>query len=576
METLSDFEKQKQQEQQRIDSAPTRQSTSQESNALSEAASASEQVGAAEVPMEEAEDGQFVKGYQFRYNIAHGGFGEVWLAQDVLTGKYVAIKVPLLYKTVSQRVGRNLVQKKVKLNPEKIMSVVEEMKQEKANADLIGRMEGDDNLFHPRFIRVPAFKIDARNFSADLTNNEQLGNEKERIPCYLALEYAENHTLLKLVMTLHSQHGGFSEPLARFMFHQLTEALIHIHSKRMVHLDIKHDNILLDKECNCKLADFGFAMVVPDGDLIDVEKCTKEYAPPEVLNYRGPYNAFKSDIHQMGVVFFSALTCKYPDRKAWGTRWSGFEHRFTPELRDLVDSMLAYNPANRPTAFQIIEHPWWALTHLPNGSSLQITNEEYTAIVFLAKSLVPNVFELQPGQVSAGGLGGVDLHDFIERDVKGETDEVDAKREPDQRRTERTVSQEMLQHIMGEYLIFDTSFQGGELILEEIEIAVSSALDSDKYDSVQSASHYRALISREKESDGEEQQAKEQILVEVVRVVPNDQLKTAMADDEDKVYAAIFTRDEGSDLLNFLNVTSKLKEYLGKQEYLHDAYKTRQ
>lgn len=83
-----------------------------------------------------------------------------------------------------------------------------------------------------------------------------------------------------------------------------------MHSKGFAHLDLKHDNILLDENINVKLADFGFARKLPPDGLTSFGGCTPEYAPDEVLyiqTLKSPYNGFKSDIFSLGAIFYSAL-----------------------------------------------------------------------------------------------------------------------------------------------------------------------------------------------------------------------------------------------------------------------------
>ena len=122
------------------------------------------------------------------------------------------------------------------------------------------------------------------------------------------MEFAQNGPLLNLVMDLHGKGEGVSEELAAFWFKIILEGALFMHSRGFAHLDLKHDNILLDYANQPKLADFGFTRHT-NGQLVDLTKYTKEYAAPEVLNYRGPYDGMKADIYSLGIVFYSTLRC---------------------------------------------------------------------------------------------------------------------------------------------------------------------------------------------------------------------------------------------------------------------------
>lgn len=72
---------------------------------------------------------------------------------------------------------------------------------------------------------------------------------------FTALEYAEGGELFDYV----AETGKFTEEEARYYYHQLIDVLEYIHNQGYAHRDIKPENILLDKNFNIKLADFGFA-----------------------------------------------------------------------------------------------------------------------------------------------------------------------------------------------------------------------------------------------------------------------------------------------------------------------------
>jgi serine/threonine protein kinase len=72
---------------------------------------------------------------------------------------------------------------------------------------------------------------------------------------YLDLEFAARGEIFDFVANL----GAFPEPVARFYYKQLLDALAVVHGSGLTHRDIKPENIFVDKEYNLKIADFGFS-----------------------------------------------------------------------------------------------------------------------------------------------------------------------------------------------------------------------------------------------------------------------------------------------------------------------------
>ena len=77
------------------------------------------------------------------------------------------------------------------------------------------------------------------------------------------LELAPHGDLADLVR----KYGSLSLPCARWYTAQIVDAVLWMHSKGIVHRDMKPENVLLDGDLKVKLTDFGSAYVAPDLDL---------------------------------------------------------------------------------------------------------------------------------------------------------------------------------------------------------------------------------------------------------------------------------------------------------------------
>jgi 5'-AMP-activated protein kinase catalytic alpha subunit len=79
-----------------------------------------------------------------------------------------------------------------------------------------------------------------------------------------------------------------------------------MHSKKILHRDIKLDNILLDGKGRVKIADFGVSKRVKSGEQMREQCGTPAYIAPEIIRDLG-YSGFKADVWSAGVVLFAML-----------------------------------------------------------------------------------------------------------------------------------------------------------------------------------------------------------------------------------------------------------------------------
>ncbi|BFG05773.1 uncharacterized protein DMAD_04432 [Drosophila madeirensis] len=201
---------------------------------------------------------------------------------------------------------------------------------------------------------------------------------------YLVTEYAPNGEIFDHLVA----NGRMKEPEAARVFTQLISAVNYCHLRGVVHRDLKAENVLLDKDMNIKLADFGFSNHYEEGATLRTWCGSPPYAAPEVfqgLEYDGP----KSDIWSLGVVLY-ALVCgalpfdgktilELKSRVVLGKFRIPFF--MSQECEHLIRNMLVVEPDRRYTIRQIIKHRW-----LSEWQS-ELHEEEGTALPFAGGSM---------------------------------------------------------------------------------------------------------------------------------------------------------------------------------------------
>ncbi|XP_032238394.2 calcium/calmodulin-dependent protein kinase type II alpha chain isoform X2 [Nematostella vectensis] len=184
----------------------------------------------------------------------------------------------------------------------------------------------------------------------------------------LIMEYVAGGSLFDEVI----QQTYYSEKQARLVTRQLLNALEYLHSRRIVHRDIKPDNLLLKRIGNnvtIKLADFGLAQALPNDT--DVISCGASGAPmflaPETVLEEPIGRAV--DIWACGVIFYLLLV-GYPPfwsnsdeqlllsiLRGQYTMPSPFWDNVSNDARDLVHKLIVVDPEARISAKEALSHP---------------------------------------------------------------------------------------------------------------------------------------------------------------------------------------------------------------------------
>ncbi|KAJ3273073.1 MAP/microtubule affinity-regulating kinase 3 [Terramyces sp. JEL0728] len=179
---------------------------------------------------------------------------------------------------------------------------------------------------------------------------------------FKARAYAKGGELMDYIIS----NGYLQEKEARNFFRQIVSAMDYIHESRVVHRDLKLENILLDEDRNVLISDFGLGRTFEIGDDNMKTFCgTPNYAAVELVSGT-PYDGVKTDIWAMGVVLYimnagvppftgDSISTLY--RRIKDTSFFIPPH-FTADLVDLLKSIFVKDPKQRITMEEIRSHPW--------------------------------------------------------------------------------------------------------------------------------------------------------------------------------------------------------------------------
>lgn len=290
----------------------------------------------------------FAGRYQFQRLLGRGGFSEVWLAVDKMTGLEIAVKV--------YAPGQGMDADGMK--------------------DFCKELSQVYNLNHTNLVKP------------------QHVDNWEGMP-YLVMAYCPKGSCHRLI-------GTMKEEQIWKMLHDVASGLAYLHDQGIIHQDIKPDNILIDPLGNYVITDFGISIqsrsTLRKSMNIATGSGTTAYMGPERFS-KDPRPVKASDIWSLGATAYELLTGNPPFGEIGGGMQKGgadiptIKQNISPALRQTIALMLSEDPWDRPTASLLAD---WADN--PSMVEFALQNMQKTSSVvsdgFLKIS--PQAFDVKP------------------------------------------------------------------------------------------------------------------------------------------------------------------------------------
>lgn len=189
---------------------------------------------------------------------------------------------------------------------------------------------------------------------------------EDDINVYILLEICPNGSLMELL----KKRKVLTEPEVRFFTIQICGAIKYMHSRRVIHRDLKLGNIFFDDNYNLKIGDFGLAAVLANDRERKYTVCgTPNYIAPEVLMGKHTGHSYEVDIWSIGVMLYALLIGKPPfQSKDVNTIYERIKCRdfifpkdkyISDEAKILIQDILSLDPLERPSIQEIIDYVWF-------------------------------------------------------------------------------------------------------------------------------------------------------------------------------------------------------------------------
>nr|KAF6347188.1 polo like kinase 4 [Pipistrellus kuhlii] len=179
---------------------------------------------------------------------------------------------------------------------------------------------------------------------------------------YLVLEMCHNGEMNRY---LKNRRKPFSENEARHFMHQIITGMLYLHSHGILHRDLTLSNLLLTRNMNIKIADFGLATQLKMPHEKHYTLCgTPNYISPEIATRSA--HGLESDIWSLGCMFYTLLIGRPPfdtdtvKNTLNKVVLADYEMPafLSGEAKDLIHQLLRRNPADRLSLSSVLDHPF--------------------------------------------------------------------------------------------------------------------------------------------------------------------------------------------------------------------------
>nr|P0C8M8.1 RecName: Full=Probable serine/threonine-protein kinase CCRP1; AltName: Full=Cell-cycle related Protein 1 [Zea mays] len=209
---------------------------------------------------------------------------------------------------------------------------------------------------------ISEIKIHKSLRHSNIVEFEHVFEDQENV--YILLELCPNQSLHDLI----KRRKRLTEIEVQCYTLQLICGLKYLHSRRVIHRDLKLGNLLLNDKMELKICDFGLAAKLEfDGEKRKTVCGTPNYIAPEVIEGKGGHS-YEVDTWSLGVIIYTLLVGRPPfetsDVKQTYKRIKACEYSFPDHVsvsdtaKNLVQKMLTLDPSKRPSLDEILQHPF--------------------------------------------------------------------------------------------------------------------------------------------------------------------------------------------------------------------------